>query len=316
MKANSADDRFAEAKSDDRTPLLRSASTPLPTSYSNLPPVVLETPGTTRPSFTRSLSAKLTESVSSISALPGLVRELASPTSSQKLQKEGCCLCLEGKSAGLYCAEGHFICRDECFASLVVCICEESYKLKQSKGRILCPVPGCNSQPWSSKEIREGLTGHANALDVYTDTLVRLVSDDIETGSDGSGLSMSTIEPSSGPQTTRVDRVKDMACDALTLKCPNPNCRLALDPNPDGCCSMQCVKCGCYFCWLCFTLTGLESSASHNHVMKCSENPKPNTLFLAVDQVSIVHKRRRLEAIRRALLALGESQYSHVCLRI
>jgi hypothetical protein len=48
--------------------------------------------------------------------------------------------------------------------------------------------------------------------------------------------------------------------EALTLKCPN--CRTALDPNPDGCCAMQCMAPGCgkYFCWLCFRYEELSDS--------------------------------------------------------
>ena len=287
----------------DRTPLLRSESAPVPTNYSTLPNVTMSTNAIANrrglwgfPSMGSTINPIPTFSSSAAGA-----GAAAAVDDFDMTHLQSCCLCLEEKMVGVICGEGHFVCRDECFAPLVICSCEETYKLKQNKGRIVCPVPNCASQPWASREVREGLSGNPYALDLYTDTLVGLlfVNEDIETGH---GLALMPIQQS------RVNRVGEMVCDALTLKCPNPSCRLALDPNPDGCCSMRCAKCGCYFCWLCFTLTGFDSSSCHNHVLRCAENPCPNNLFVPLDLLRQVHKRRRLEAIRRVLLNIGRCQ--------
>ena len=38
----------------------------------------------------------------------------------------------------------------------------------------------------------------------------------------------------------------------LNLRCPNKDCRKFQDPDPKGCCNMQCRWCGERFCWACF----------------------------------------------------------------
>lgn len=239
-------------------------------------------------------------------AFSGVVRELSrhinSPKKPSNRRGGECCLCIENKSTGVHCKENHFICRDECFATFISCVCEETYKLKQSKGRITCPYPDCKSSPWTSREVREGLEGHCHASDIYTEALLSLLDYDLEGGGDiALTAQLSVPESLEGKH----ERLKEMICDALTFKCPNPMCRLALDPNPDGCCSMKCLKCGMNFCWLCFTVTGMDSGASHHHVQKCSENPMPDNLFVSKTLVDKVHTRRRLEAIRRSLLSAG-----------
>ena len=91
--------------------------------------------------------------------------------------------------------------------------------------------------------------------------------------------------------------------DSLTLRCPNTFCSVALDPSPDGCCAMRCVTCGKHFCWLCFQIQS-DNSINHSHVRNCGENPKPGNLFPRKDLVEIVHKQRRIEAIRKCLMRL------------
>ena len=91
--------------------------------------------------------------------------------------------------------------------------------------------------------------------------------------------------------------------DSLTLRCPNTYCSVALDPSPDGCCAMRCVTCGKHFCWLCFQIQ-TDNGNNHNHVRNCGENPKPGNLFPRKDLVEIVHKQRRIEAVRKCLMKL------------
>ena len=91
--------------------------------------------------------------------------------------------------------------------------------------------------------------------------------------------------------------------DSLTLRCPNTYCSVALDPSPDGCCAMRCVTCGKHFCWLCFQIQ-TDNGNNHNHVRNCGENPKPGNLFPKKDLVEIVHKQRRIEAVRKCLMKL------------
>lgn len=308
----------APSRQNDRTPLLASFglqpnhSQPYGENLNNDSVDSSSRPST--PRIARHPSIEMaSEAAAHISTLSftGIIRGLSThvtgPTTSQKGASgkggEECRLCMEKKAVGLYCKEKHFICRDECFAMYVSSVCEETYKLKLHKGRITCPYPDCKSIAWTSKEVREGLAGHSNASDTYTEALLELLGGDIESGT--GDIALTTHSSSTETVEAKTDRIKEMVCDALTLKCPNPMCRLALDPNPDGCCSMTCLKCGIHFCWLCFTVTGTDSGVSHKHVQGCSENPMPNNLFVPAGQVEEVHKRRRLEAIRRSLLSAG-----------
>lgn len=287
-------DSTHESKNGESTPLLQ-ASVSLPTHYGNIPDAYIPPAS----SISHSTSTH-TFAVTHTALRPP---QISLHSGSSLIN---CCLCLESKDCGVLCEKGHFICRDECFAAYVLSVCEETYKLRKNKGRITCPHPRCTASSWTSAQVREGLFGHPHALDEYTDSLVRLV-DDIETGDSGRMTADQTaVESRQTFEHSKTERLKEMVCDALTLKCPNPMCHLALDPNPDGCCSMKCLKCGVNFCWLCFRVTGLDSSASHQHVQQCPENPAPNNLFVSAALVEVVHKRRRLEAIRRCLLSSGK----------
>jgi len=66
---------------------------------------------------------------------------------------------------------------------------------------------------------------------------------------------------------------------------------------------MRCVTCGKHFCWLCFQIQ-TDNGNNHNHVRNCGENPKPGNLFPRKDLVEIVHKQRRIEAVRKCLMKL------------
>ena len=50
--------------------------------------------------------------------------------------------------------------------------------------------------------------------------------------------------------------------DLLTLRCPNPQCKEAIDIAPDGCGAVMCLHCGCYYCNFCFKGFGYPNSAA------------------------------------------------------
>lgn len=115
--------------------------------------------------------------------------------------------------------------------------------------------------------------------------------------------SYATLSPDKQDLQTRQDVL--LISDALTLKCPERTCRVALDPNPDGCASMRCVGCGENFCWLCFQLQ-IDSASCHVHVRRCRENPSPGSLFISQDLMEGVLKKRKIEAVRRVLEVIAE----------
>ena len=100
-----------------------------------------------------------------------------------------------------------------------------------------------------------------------------------------------------------------MVLNALTLQCPNVNCLASLDPNSDGCSAIKCRSCSSHFCWLCFSLKN-GSQVCHQHVLKCTENPTKQ-LFHAPEVIEKVHRKRKIESVRRALLNMTGSNWQH-----
>ena len=63
---------------------------------------------------------------------------------------------------------------------------------------------------------------------------------------------------------SNVLRVRSAILDVMTLRCPNPNCRVAVDPTPDACSAILCLNCGWYYCNLCFKGFGVSKSGDLN----------------------------------------------------
>lgn len=208
-----------------------------------------------------------------------------------------CNICLDKKESYLSCADRHAICLDACFPNYVELLCKETFRLRANKGFIGCPVPNCTSGRWNSGQVRESLAGSGRVLDLYTDTLLTLVAESV-----ADAPRVDSAESSAD----RLERYRGLVRDSLTLKCPNPRCRLAVDPSPDGCASVKCLKCGCYYCMFCFESSGISSQASHTHVQFCAHSPIPGALFVPIEGLADVHKARKIEAIRRSFLAIGK----------
>ena len=91
---------------------------------------------------------------------------IASPT---------CCICLMEmeKEKGISCAnyeKTHSICI-ECFSAYVSSLCyDEQSKLMKAGGRLRCPFPGCNAEPWATNDVRKVLDG--DTLEKYIDILI------------------------------------------------------------------------------------------------------------------------------------------------
>jgi len=204
-----------------------------------------------------------------------------------------CRLCFDtANSNGVTCSNDHFVCQDDCVASYVHSLCEQPHRLRQLKGAIPCPVPDCNAPHWSVEEVREGLReGHEPQLAEYMQTLDSF----IEAGTEF----LRDVE--STETTTEELLVMQIFADALCLRCPYPNCKAVLDIVNTDCCSIHCTSCSGYFCWLCLRPSGEDSNQSHRHVFSCAENPGGG-LFVSTELMAPIHKRRRLENLRRALL--------------
>ena len=62
-----------------------------------------------------------------------------------------------------------------------------------------------------------------------------------------------------------------------------------------------CPQCGIRFCWRCLSVTGSSSEDTHRRVLECSENPLKGRLFIPLNQIMVMHSRRKTDAIRRVL---------------
>lgn len=193
-----------------------------------------------------------------------------------------CAICLDDQVKGLCCESSHFICSG-CFSPYVDSNCADFGKLRDTKFEVCCPVPQCNSAPWNSHHVRNCLEGAI--LEKYIDTLIRVCNN-------GTAATTGSVHGD-----RRSSLLADLS-DALCLKCPN--CKIVLDPNPDGCCAVKCLHCATHFCWLCFN-TQANSKACHAHVAKCSLNSTQGLVFASRANCTEAHKLIRATSIRFVL---------------
>ena len=96
-----------------------------------------------------------------------------------------------------------------------------------------------------------------------------------------------------------IDKGVRKIVDALTLGCPS--CKVALDPNPDGCAAMRCGSCSKYFCFLCFDILK-NNNECHAHVRQCPCNPSQN-VFPPKTIRDNAQKQLRIIAVQNVLAA-------------
>jgi hypothetical protein len=74
--------------------------------------------------------------------------------------------------------------------------------------------------------------------------------------------------------------IVDIGNECVFPRCPNKECKWPL-LDFDGCCAIDCARCGDYYCAWCFTGFGAHATASvacHEHVRSCTFNPPDNRL--------------------------------------
>lgn len=214
-----------------------------------------------------------------------------------------CCLDVKAVDQGLLCGNHHFLCRDDCLSSYVHALCDEPYKLRQQGGELCCPAPDCDAAHFTVAAVIAGLVGHDTAAREYSDFLSSLPEAGGAAGAGGADVEMARVGKGASAAAD-AKRIQSAVVDALSFRCPSARCKVVLDPNPEGCCSMHCSSCGAYFCWLCFKLSGGSADESHAHVLQCRENPSRGSLFVVEAALRPVHKRRHIEFINLGLLTL------------
>ena len=74
--------------------------------------------------------------------------------------------------------------------------------------------------------------------------------------------------------------IVDIGNECVFPRCPNKECKWPLI-DFDGCCAIECLRCGNNYCAWCFTGFGTPPTASvacHAHVRNCTYNPTENRL--------------------------------------
>jgi hypothetical protein len=205
-------------------------------------------------------------------------------TTQGKGNKSECIICFDKHLKGIYCESKHFIC-DDCFVSYVESVFNDAGKLIDKGCKIHCPHPGCESSPWTTNQLRKLLT--PEILEKYVESLANLVRM-LDAHDKGVEFDESDI-----------DAGAKVVIDSLTIGCPG--CKMALDPDPEGCCAMRCGSCSKHFCYLCLKISP-NSNDCHNHVRNCPQNPSKN-VFAPLKIRENAQKRLRVLKIQQSLRA-------------
>eukprot|EP01036_Dinobryon_divergens_P025726 gene25726-34303_t len=157
-----------------------------------------------------------------------------------------CVICFEtfngsssenGEDEGVHCPSGHFVCTPDFQQYMYETVLCQVFKLRRNKGRISCPVPECS-------DCIHSLMGFDRLAERERLRYLNILSQE------------------NSDESSNVQRVKAAMLDLLTLRCPNPQCREAVDISSDGCSAVMCLHCGCYFCNFCFKGYGYPNSSA------------------------------------------------------
>ena len=96
-------------------------------------------------------------------------------------------------------------------------VLSQVFKLRRNKGKVPCPVPECH-------DFINSLIAYDLLLERERSRYLSIINQDKKIESSG----IFDVE-------SNVLRVRSAILDVMTLRCPNPNCRVAVDPTPDAC---------------------------------------------------------------------------------
>jgi hypothetical protein len=205
-------------------------------------------------------------------------------TAQGKGSKSECIICFEKHLKGIYCESGHFVC-DDCFVSYVESVFNDAGKLMDQGCKIHCPDPSCQCPPWTTSQLRKLLT--PEIMERYVESLANLVR---MLDAHDKGVEFDENDINAGTK---------VVIDSLTLGCPS--CKIALDPDPEGCCAMRCGSCSKHFCYLCSKILP-NSTECYSHVRICPQNPSKN-VFAPLKTRESAQKRLKIQKIQQTLRA-------------
>ncbi|KAJ1439751.1 hypothetical protein B484DRAFT_443784 [Ochromonadaceae sp. CCMP2298] len=206
------------------------------------------------------------------------------------------CFSFEERGRGLVCSANHLLCED-CVNGYCTANCSDIGMLLNTKMSRLCPhVEGnphvrCTAL-YHPLYFRSQLK--RETLDLYDQALLSTKRD-------------APREEQRGLADEADDAIAQSLLDALNIKCPNPNCAVHLDPDPDGCAAGRCAGCGTFLCFLCLEICR-DNDTCHEHVRNCPHSPDPGNAWVPPNARGIPHKRLRLSALLEVVVGLSAEQ--------
>ncbi|KAJ3309385.1 hypothetical protein HDV04_006172, partial [Boothiomyces sp. JEL0838] len=193
--------------------------------------------------------------------------------SSDDENESNCLICFEDLPG--YSCPKHSLCKG-CFSQYISTELDKPLALlANSKGKIKCPKPDCNSY-YSSKQITDG-----GMIDKYIQIVYKL----------------GEMEGVNSAPTLQIDSLRTRLEEALNLTCPW--CR-AVFVDYDGCDAVICSKCNKYFCGLC--LVGCaNNSQAHQHAAACSGNGSYHSHQNTKKQKHLLHKQTKINRLLECL---------------
>lgn len=204
--------------------------------------------------------------------------------------KHPCSICFEDTDDVFCTYHRHVMCQ-ECFENHVLAECEHS----EFKGVVKCPLyrmRECDCEGYTvsfiAKHVPEKVFTEYDRkrYEVKEKSLVSKIEDDLK----------KKLVIEQAMSSNEKDR-KFIIDNILTLKCPK--CCQAYTEF-DGCLSLVCSKCKCFFCAKCHMIRP-DSKSSHNHVALCKANGSPTGLFHKEGVVFAIQNNMRKQNLVRFL---------------
>lgn len=226
-----------------------------------------------------------------------------------------CGICLEDilMSKAWGCSSGHFLCA-ECFCSYAKSTQEPGTmrRIVDEEGNLACPHDGCEKKYVIPYLLRQSKGADEEEVQSIHSELEKLKIAVHSRRDIKAALKVQKMELEAEFQ--RIQQIMNLEereaeilrleiiDSILTLRCPNPGCRLAF-LDFDGCFAVRCQHCRCEFCAWCTTYYNM--SDAHRHVAHCSESNGAG-IYSTMQVFNRHHNARRRRRIIEKLRGKGQ----------
>jgi len=238
------------------------------------------------------------------------LRLVETPPPQPAANEQTCLICFEDfqSTEGIMCtpaedaAERHFMC-DTCLVGYVSeAISEANFGRLTQQGGVCCPMPGCMARYGEAMLARRlPDADYANFNAAMRNVAVQARAAEIEHNFElRFQREREQILRIAAHEARAVAAREHISEQILTLRCPRAACRAAfLDFN--GCCALDCHRCGAHFCAHCLEDGGADA---HPHVVRCRHNPNNGNLFCSERVFQEGQRLRRIRMVQEYLATL------------